>query len=165
MRNHGVTLIELLVVMAVAMALVIVTGFQFSGWLARYRIETRAKDLHAALSNTRMRAMQQNLTSFFVLTRTPTAATYQIFDDTDRNGVYNAGDTALSEYRSPRTIDQKLTAASFAGTLTVDRRGLYTPPATIQFDLGANDSDYDCIVVAETRIIMGKMNAGVCNEK
>ena len=52
-----------------------------------YRVENQVKGMYADLMNARARAMQQNRSHFVQVT----ANNYQIIEDTNENGVYNAG--------------------------------------------------------------------------
>ncbi len=61
MKQDGVTLIELLIVIAIGGILVIALGFEFVGWMARYRVESQIKTMQADLLNARQRAMEKNI--------------------------------------------------------------------------------------------------------
>jgi len=95
------------------------------------------------------------------------ATSYRIREDTneDNNPAIVAGDTILPTF--PKTVQYALTWAG--GTVVFDRRGIIEPTAS---PLGAtlcvftqNDPDSDCIIIAPTRMNIGKIlnQGGVCD--
>jgi len=157
-NNDGVTLIELIVAVSVVIIIIVALGFSFEGWMGGYRIESQAKEMYTDLMNARARAMERNRCHFVVVT----ANNYQIFEDANENCQYNAGtDTALTAFTSPKTLTY---TSNWTGTVTMDTRGIVSPDNTIQFNIGTNTPDYDCIVLFATRINMGKWN-GSCVAK
>jgi prepilin-type N-terminal cleavage/methylation domain-containing protein len=165
MNNRGITLTELLVVIAVVGILVIALSFSFQGWMGRYRVESQIKTIHVDLMNARATAMTRNR---FYLADFPTTTSYRIRVDTNEDNLplVVAGDTILPTY--PKTVEYAVTWAG--GTIQFDKKGIVQPSAT---PLGGTicvftttDPDYDCIVISQTRIIMGKLNsqaAGDCD--
>lgn len=165
MKNkNGVTLIELIVVISVIGILIIALGFSFQGWMGKYRVESQAKEMYTDLMNARVRAMQMNRAFFADF---PTTTSYRIREDTNEDNLplVVAGDTILPTY--PKTVEYAVTWAG--GTISLDTKGIIQPFLS---PLGAtlcifttNDPDYDCIVIAQTRINMGKLTniGGACN--
>lgn len=165
MNNKGITLIELAVVVAIVGILVVALGFEFSGWMGRYNVESQIKTLHADLMNARARAMQRNRTHFVDF---PTATQYRIQEDTNDD---NAADFTLPTF--PKTVGYTINWDG-GGTIRLNNKGIASFPTvdvdptdtvvgTINFTLPANVTpDYDCIVVALTRINMGLMTGGSC---
>ena len=151
-KDSGVTLIELIVAASVVIIIVVALGFEFQGWMGGYRIENQAKEMYTDLMNARARAMEKNRCHFVVVT----ANNYRIFEDANENCAYNAGtDTALPTFTSPKTLTY---TSNWTGTVTMDTRGIVSPDNTIQFNIGTDTPDYDCIVLFATRINMGKWN-------
>ncbi len=125
-----------------------------------YKIERQAKEMYVDLMNARARAMERNRDHFVVVSTN----NYQIFEDTNENGTYNAGtDTAIAGFTNPKTLTYPLDPSSFAGTVTMDIRGIVSPNNTILFNIGTNNPDYDCIVLFTTRINIGKWNGTTSN--
>lgn len=165
MKNkNGVTLIELIVVVSVIGILVIALGFSFQGWMGKYRVENQIKQIYTDIMNARSSAMQRNRTFFADF---PSTTSYRIREDTNEDNLplVVAGDTILPTY--PKTVEYAVTWAG--GTISLDTKGIVQPSAT---PLGAtlcvvstNDPDYDCIVIAQTRINMGKLTniGGACD--
>lgn len=159
MKEEGITLIELIIVISIIGILVVALGFSFQGWMGGYKIESQVKEMHADLMNARVRAMQRNRAHFVVVT----ANNYQIFEDINENNVND--DAALAGWTTPKALQYAV--ASGAGTVTMSTRGIVSPNGTIQFNIGTNTPDYDCIVLFATRINMGKWNTGTneCDAK
>jgi prepilin-type N-terminal cleavage/methylation domain-containing protein len=155
---EGTTLIELLVVLTIMGILVFLLGFSFQDWTGNYKVESQAKEMYVDLMNARARAMQRNRCHFVVVT----ANNYQIFEDANEDCVYNAGDTALTAFTSPKTLTY---TSNWTGTVTMDTRGMVNQNDTIRFDNLGKNPDYDCITIYSTRINMGKWNGSSCDAK
>jgi type II secretory pathway pseudopilin PulG len=154
--EKGVTLIELMIVFTIAAILVIALGFEFQGWMGRYRAESQIKEMYVDLMNTRARAMQRNRFHMIVLT----ATTYAVNEDLDDNEAVDAAEK-LPGY--PKTLDNCTLWWNGAGdTITFNPRGLVVPPTRTIRVLTSVDSDYDCIAVNETKTNIGKWNGAIC---
>lgn len=171
MNNRGITLIELIVVVTIIGILVVALGFEFVGWMGRYRIESQIKNIYMDMMNTRTRAMQRNRTHCADFpTTTPTTTQYRIREDTDENNdcTIIAGDTVLPTY--PKTVEYAMTDTGGSITtlrITFDTRGTIQTGTTLCLST-TTDPDYDCIEISQTRINMGKLttsipNGGACN--
>jgi hypothetical protein len=122
--------------------------------------------------------MQHNRTYFFDFTD---SETYTIYEDDnpepDGDGILQQGtDRELPSF--PKIMDYEVEIGTAAGvppiTFEFSRRGLVSPERTIcmftDFDgdkVSDVDPDYDCIVLAATRIKMGKLqrqdtDGGIC---
>lgn len=177
--HDGITLIELLVVISIIGILVIALGFSYQGWMGRYRVESQIKQIYSDMMNARMTAMSRNLRYFADF---PTATTYRIFQDTNGNTTAEpgGGDTILPTF--PKTIEGNYVLfKNWAGAGTTATSVIFEIRGTMQTPSGLGDTlclrtvenpqlagldpDYDCIIIGQTRINMGKMTnpAGACN--
>lgn len=167
MNRRGFSLIELLIIVAIVSILAVALGFQFSGWIGSYNVESQTKNMYIDLMNARARAMGRNRAHFVVVTN----SNYQIFEDTNENGSCEScasgsgADSPVPGFTSAKTFDSNYQASSGTGTITMDTRGMISPTTTIQFNNGGYSPDYDCIIVEATRIKMGKWNGTSCDAK
>jgi prepilin-type N-terminal cleavage/methylation domain-containing protein len=95
MQDKGITLIELVIVISIIGILTIALGFEFKGWVDKYRVEVQINELYADLMNARARAMQRNRTHFVSLTQTE----YTVQEDID---PWPNGDSCLTALDSNR---------------------------------------------------------------
>jgi prepilin-type N-terminal cleavage/methylation domain-containing protein len=159
-REQGVTLVELLIVLAIATILVVAMGFEFQGWMGRYKTESQIKQMYVDIMNTRARAMQRNRFHMIVLT----ANTYTVYEDMNENEAVDAATEELPGY--PKTIDNyTMTWTGGGNTITFNTRGLVVPPTRTIRVLTSVDADYDCMTVLDTKTNMGKWDGTVCQPK
>lgn len=171
MKDRGVTLTELIIVVAIIGILAAALSFSYQGWMGRYRVEKDTKELFTEIMQARQMAMTRNTFHFVDF---PTARSYRVIEDANGNGTSNpgAGDTVVTPGGSKPT-DYDITMADAANaaisltTVTLDKRGFVSfvdPNGSIRI-VTTLDPDYDCITITQTRVLMGKLNGAVCNEK
>ena len=169
---RGITLIELIVVIAIIAILAAVAGFEFRGWIARYKVESQITQMHADLMSARVRAMQGNALYIIELANN----SYTICEDTNGNNVCdNPGETGtdVSQALSKPNLRYRLNWGLGGGgnRVFMDRRGIITPTGDVWSvqDVGAiwpaEDVDYDCVTVADTRINLGKYDGAICQAR
>lgn len=176
MNNRGITLAELMMVISIIGSLAVAIGFAYADWMGKYKVEKATKELYADLMNVRCMAMTKNCDHFadFNFPAPPVGyGTYRIAEDTngdsegdaDADGIIDAdGHTFLLSY--PKTVEYPITNNLNNKIINFDKRGIVQPSGTICF-YSDNGPDYDCIVIAPTRISMGKLkkqpgNGGKC---
>ena len=163
MKNNGYSIIELIVVIGILSILLAIATFSGHEWLERYRVEGQTKELYADLMNARVSALQRNRVFFVTLA----ANQYTVYEDTspspDGNGTLETGagqDRLVMQkavrYALSSNIDIATTRVAFSAT------GLASPNNTTIWFTATSNPASDCIVLATTRILMGKMNGTVC---
>jgi prepilin-type N-terminal cleavage/methylation domain-containing protein len=188
MKQGGVTLIELLVVVAIISILVVAMGFAFTGWMARYNVESEIKTMHIDLTTARQRAMQKNV-PYVAVVPTVNGNNYRVCEDT--NPTNNQCDTPLETTGS--SISQTLSKnnlrypvnSNLPGALIMNTRGMFmvvnggnvsdidnTAPQNIWLTnpntggvYDTSEVDFDCISISTTRIGVGKYVGATCNVK
>ncbi|NJD56961.1 MAG: type II secretion system protein [Nitrospirae bacterium] len=157
-RNEkGFTLIELMIVVAVVGILAVALGFTYEGWMGRYKVEKATKDLYSDLMTARVNAMTRQRTFFMTLN----AANYSMSADANDNDI--SDDTP--EFSFPKTVEYPLRwgdsppVAPVNQVISFDKRGIMSNMNTISLFVSNTsvDPDYNCIIIARTRINMGKM--------
>jgi prepilin-type N-terminal cleavage/methylation domain-containing protein len=185
-KNQGITLIELIIVISIIGILAVALGFEFTGWMGGYRVESQMKEMYVDLMNARARAMQRNRVHFVRLLN---ATSYTIYEDdsdgtskvpdgdgTLQTGTGSGADTRilppLTSPEAAKPVEYNLrwnsSDISTPVNLTFNTKGLATTLGTISVFVDRDgdgerdfEPDYDCIVIASTRINMGKWN-GSC---
>lgn len=155
---RGMTLVELMTVVAILGVLVVILGFSFQGWIAKYKVEDQTKRLYADITDARARAMQKKRMTFVTLA----ANQYRTFEDTntapDGNGALDpATDTGVAVVNTAYTITPAM-------TFSFDREGLASFTGTIRL-VSTLSPDYDCITIQTTRIRIGRFDGATCQEK
>ncbi len=168
--NSGFSLIELLIVVSVAGILMAIAGVQYSAWVTKAGVEREIRAMYVDLMNTRLRAMQRNRLHFVDFS---VNNQYTVYEDTydgmlstytpDGDGSLqktSPGDTIVLQTRTKNSIIPDLTSG--LKIFYFDRNGL--PSLTGDIRLSSSVSpDYDCILLAQTRINLGKWDGTTCN--
>jgi Tfp pilus assembly protein FimT len=157
-RETGITLIELMIVVSIVAVLVVTLGFEFRGWMGKYKVESQIKQMHIDFMNARARAMQRN--RFHIITLA--ANTYTIYEDMNENAVPDVAEK-LSTY--PKRIEHTITWDGTGNTITFNTRGLMIPPTRTVRIISDADPDYDCMVLLDTKTNMGKWDGTICKIK
>jgi len=172
---RGITLIELLVTITVVSVLVIALGFQFTAWRGGYNIESAMKELHSDLMNARAMAMQRSRVQFVTLSTTQ----YSLYDDTnpapDGNGTLEVASDRRVVQRGFEIPYPVTWSAMAPPAIAFTQKGL---ARDVQADMKVSETstekticanpvetslnaDNDCIIVAATRINLGKLTTKI----
>jgi len=140
-RNHGFTLVELMVVVGIMAVLAALAGPSFMGTIERYRVSTVTDQLASALILAQTEAVKR--AGNVGLARLsggdcPTLSNAQEgscrwpgFNDTNNNGVVNAGEATIQQFRITNGVTV-MNALNSAGT-TVNRWGKMNDVGAMRF--------------------------------
>jgi prepilin-type N-terminal cleavage/methylation domain-containing protein len=177
MKDRGITLIELIIVISIIGILLIALGFSFEGWMGSYRVESQTKEMYVDLMNARARAMQRNRVHFVRINNSTSYSIYE--DDSDgtnkvpdgdgtlQTGTGNSADTQLPPFPKAVEYNQDWNNNSITApiNLTFNTKGIATTLGNISIFVDRDgdgkkdfEPDYDCIIIASTRINIGKLN-------
>ena len=182
MNLRGVTLIEVLVAVTIVAVLAVALGFSYQGWMGGYQRERVTKDLYADLMQLRSHALSRNRMYFM---RFADATHYAAFEDTNDSLSLDAADLPVVQQTKLTDFELRWDGAVPANNrICFGKRGITNigddvanpdgscaaafpganPVVSLLTD-PAIDPDYDCIVISQTKIDIGKMTAGACNAK
>ncbi len=163
--REGMTLIELAITVAIIAVLTVALGFEFTDWIARYKIESDTKTMYADMLNARALAMSQSRT-VFVSMPAADSKKYYVYSDTDPgpdgDGVLDAGADTLVKTGTVRYELRPTTheiGFSSRGILS----GVAEPVYVWLFN--EKDPDADCLEFMSTRVNLGVWNGAACEAK
>jgi len=93
--NHGFSLIELIVVIVILGILMSMATLPFQEMIANQRLRTVTSDLTADLALARIEAIKRGTRVGITRTTSQWIGGWQVFDDADRDGVWDAGEGVL----------------------------------------------------------------------
>jgi type IV fimbrial biogenesis protein FimT len=164
MRDEkGFTLIEVLITMAILGILLGIAAISARDWLERYRVEGQTKQMYTDLMNARVSAMQRNRVFFVTLGANQYAVCEDTFPSPDGNGSLDPGagqDRIVMQKTTQYTLNFSEANFNFAQNGLVSWSS-GTSSGTIWVTSTASPAS-DCIAMAATRILMGKMNGSNC---
>lgn len=174
-NSKGFTLVELLIVIAIMGTLIGIAAFSVSELRARYGVEKTIKDLYTDLMNVRVLAMSRNTPHFVVFA----ASQYTIYEDTspapNGNGLLEAGSDRLVDTKKADPGYTLAYTAGMTGAETFQFTGKGLVPENV-ISKGTNGNitvsvtttaaaEYDCLLISQIKLTLGKMNGTNCVAK
>ena len=154
--QSGFTLVELMVVVAIIGIILTIATMNFTQWNDKYTVESYTKQIYSILMKARNDAANTNTQNLVTLA----ANQVTTLQDANSNGVADPGEpTTTNPYpRFAITSNIAVVPPTPPQQITFDRRGITNNIGTISITgYSPNASPgVDCIVVAKTRINMGR---------
>jgi prepilin-type N-terminal cleavage/methylation domain-containing protein len=161
--QSGFTLVEVVIVVAIIGIILSIVGLNFTQWNDKYSVESYTREIHSIL----MRARNDAATTNSQLRVALAANQVTTHHDADGDAVIDAGErTTVNPY--PRFTMNSSIGGGLPTTIVFDRRGMTNNIQTLNITGYSPNSSprVDCIVVAFTRINMGRMTGGgVCDQQ
>ncbi len=158
--SAGLTLVELLVVITIVTILLSLSTIAFNTYQVNYNVESEIKTLYSDLMGARLRAMNENR-QYVVKFTGPKS--YVTAIDNNLDGDYTSGMDIRVDRYSHDTLKYNL-IWSLDGSfdrITLDNRGLVNINGNVRVDR-SNSAEYDCIIISNTRLKMGKWDGTDC---
>jgi prepilin-type N-terminal cleavage/methylation domain-containing protein len=163
MKQDGFTLIELIVVIGILAVLMAIAGIYGNAMMVSSQVESQTREMFSDLMNARVSAMQRNRVFFVTLD----AGHYAIYEDTfpspDGNGDLDMANDLLVKQKTTTyalATSTTMTFLKFTTCGTCDH--LVSVPTNTLHIVSTANASFDCIVLATTRILMGKWNGTDC---
>jgi prepilin-type N-terminal cleavage/methylation domain-containing protein len=160
MKDHGITLIELVVVISVIGVLTAALGFDYYDWGKKYAVEKITKELYMDMMHARLMAISRSREHYVILGE----KSYSIVEDTNDSNDYDGGDATLPAF--PKQVGHPLdwNNRHSVSKIVFDKRGFISELRTIWVD-SSTDTEYNCLKVSMSRVIMGQYVGGECKAK
>lgn len=164
--DRGVTLVELVVVVGVTVILVGALGFEFQDWMARYKIESQAKELYAEFINLKADATSLGRPQFVWIAG---GKRYVMYDDSlpspGGDGVATSAEV-VSDKESRYELSPKMVFGFGRNGILIYHKS----KAVINRDffvrlIHDKKPDYDCIEFNRTRVNLGLFENGKCEAR
>lgn len=159
-RQSGLTLVELMVVVTIIAIILAIATMNFTRWSDKYTVESYTKQIHSILMKARNDAATSNTQQLITLA----ANQAQITQDNNGNSAVDAGEPTITSPYPRFTISSNI-GGGLPSVIVFSRRGITNNIQTISITgYSPNASPgLDCIVLAKTRVNMGRMTGGVCD--
>lgn len=164
-KENGFTLVEVVVVVAIGLLLMAWGVPSYSTWKKKHDIENEMVQLYGDLQYARLNAYTGRAVSgVWWGGGGLSIATYEIRTDTNSNGNINDSgtDTRLG---NPVVLKYPISVTNNQASVSYDGRGFLNTGSVTFYISGSYGAGMDCVALSNTRISLGKMNAGTCSPK
>lgn len=163
-NNKGFTLVECMVVLAIFFLLLSWGVPAYSVWKKKHDVEADIGGLFSDLQFARMTAYsRKTITGVWWGTAATGFKSYRVRVDTNNNRSINDDGGAASQLGTKATKFTIIPSA-VQDSVGFDGRGFSLSSLTFRIDTNTGAA-IDCVVVSDTRIIVGRWTSGVCKPR
>jgi len=169
--NRGFALLELIVVLVIMGILLSIAALNFHSWQIKHGIEGQAKEMLTDLSDLRGRAIQTKSNHVAVLSAEPDLLTIRRYADDEAVTLTSGTEIFRKRLKYPVSRLKADGTTDVSGDIGINSRG-YTNDFIVGGSFISNqtlvilplntEAAYDCLVISQTRINLGKVNGTNC---
>ena len=163
MNQRGFSLIELMAVITIMGILLVMATLNFSEWMRKARIEKQTRELLFDLSTARSQSIFKKSRHSLKFDASGTGYIFKRYSS--ENESRTAGGKDLYSKTAPYSFT-KADGGSLANEIFMfDTRGYAIDNGTIRVNTVDSGAAFDCVIIAPSRINIGKMEGASCAQK
>lgn len=163
MNQRGFSLIELMAVITIMGILLVMATLNFSEWMRKARIEKQTRELLFDLSTARSQSIFKKKRHCITFDASGTGYVFKRYSS--ENESRTAGGQDLYTKTASNSF-AKADGGSLANKIFMfDTRGYAIDTGTIRINPVDSGAAFDCVVIATSRVNIGKMEGASCAQK
>lgn len=168
MNQRGFSLIELVVVLVIMGILFSIVAINFSAWTRKAQMEKQAREFLSDLNTARSESVFRKRTNSIVINGSATGYAFRRYSSLNEN--LTSGGTQVFTKSTGYQFSMEDGSSAAGQNIQFDMRGFAATPSdtdTIRIRINPINSGaaFDCVVIATSRINIGKMEGASCVQK